>query len=165
MDVYAVGQVADILQVSGATVRRWARAFDKHLSDQANPGTGIAREFIADDVRVMAYAKARLERGVSLELVAEELTTAVLPSWASIVGERAATPADSAALALTMTGDRLVDLLAVNTAAQEQIAAAVVGLADLAELRAELAELRARVADLERLSHGHPAIVPRNKPL
>jgi hypothetical protein len=113
----------------------------------------------------MAYAKARLERGVSLELVAEELTTAVLPSWSSIVGERAATPTDSAALALTMTGDRLVDLLAVNTAAQEQIAAAVVGLADLAELRAELAELRARVADLERLSHGHPAIVPRNKPL
>lgn len=163
MDVYAVGQVADILQVSGATVRRWAKAFDKHLSDQANPGTGIAREFIADDIRVMAYARARLERGVSLELVTEELTTAVLPSWASIVGERAATPTDSAALALTMTGDRLVDLFTVNTAAQEQIATTLAGLADVAELRAELAEVRRRLADLEKLSHGHPAIVPRNK--
>ena len=164
MDVYTVGAVADILQVSGATIRRWAREFSKHLSDQANPGTGIAREFTADDIRVMAYAKMRLDRGVSLGLVSEELTTAVLPTWSSIVGERATTPDDSAALALTMTGQRLIDLLTVGTAAQEQIAASLVALTELGELRAELAELRARVADLERVSHGHPAIIPRNRP-
>lgn len=164
MEIYTVGAVADILQVSGATIRRWARSFDKHLSGQANPGTGIAREFTADDIRVMAYAKIRLDRGVSIELVSEELTTAALPTWSSIVGERAATPDDSAALALTMTGQRLIDLLTVGTAAQEQIAAALAGLAELNELRAELAELRRRVEGLEHLSHGHPAIIPRNRP-
>jgi len=164
MDIYTVGAVADILQVSGATIRRWAREFSKHLSSQANPGTGIAREFTADDIRVMAYAKIRLDRGVSVGLVEEELTTAALPTWSSIVGERAATPDDSAALALTMTGQRLIDLLTVGTAAQEQIAAALAGLAELNELRAELAELRARVARLEAAAHTHSGLV-RGKPL
>lgn len=163
MDIYTVGAVADILQVSGATIRRWAREFSKHLSSQANPGTGIAREFTADDIRVMAYAKIRLDRGVSIELVSEELTTAALPTWSSIVGERAATPDDSAALALTMTGQRLIDLLTVGTAAQEQIAAALAGLAELNELRAELHELRARVDVLERVKHDHPGIVPKSR--
>ena len=163
MEIYTVGAVADILQVSGATIRRWSREFSKHLSGQANPGTGIAREFTADDIRVMAYAKIRLDRGVSVGLVEEELTTAALPTWSSIVGERAATPGDSAALALTMTGQRLIDLLTVGTAAQEQIAASLAGLAELHELRAEVRELRNRVDALERVKHDHPGIVPKSR--
>ena len=59
---HTVGQVADLLDTSGSTVRRWANEFADHLSGGANPGKGTARQFVEVGLALMEIRDARLYR-------------------------------------------------------------------------------------------------------
>ena len=145
---HTVGQVADLLDTSGSTVRRWAGEFADHLSGGANPGKGTARQFTDDDLRILGYVASRTAAGIPVAEIARELPTASLPSLADLGHGRDMTPDNSLVVGLA-------GVLASSQDTQRQIAASLDKLTDIADLRAELEDLRRRVADLERASHGH----------
>ena len=152
---HTVGQVADLLDTSGSTVRRWAGEFADHLSPAANPGRGVARQFSDDDLRVLGYVASRTSAGVPVAEIARELPTAPLPSLADLTKTGVMTPDDTL----------LVGLAGVVASSQEtsrQIAATLERLADnadvagvLGELRDQVDDLRRRVERLEDASHRH----------
>ena len=156
---YTVSQVSDLLKVSGPSVRRWARSFVNHLSSGATPGSGVERSFSQDDVKVFAYAKSRLDKGVPAKVVEGEIATAVLPTWAEIVGrDRGMTPEDTVATALALTGDRLLDTFTATSSAQERIATTLDALrqatADVDVVQTQVDDLQHQLDDLRRLVEG-----------
>lgn len=150
---HTVGQVADLLDASGSTVRRWAGEFAAHLSPAANPGKGANRAFTDDDLRILGYVASRTAAGIPVAEIAKELPTAQLPSLADLAKTGVMTPDDT-----LMIG--LAGVLASSQDTSRQIAASLDRLTDIADLRAELEDLRRRVADLERASHGHRSGFP-----
>lgn len=150
---HTVGQVADLLDASGSTVRRWATDLADHLSGGANPGRGTARQFTDDDLRVLGYVASRTTAGVPIAEIARELPTAPLPSLADLGRGRDMTPDNSLVVGLA-------GVLAGSQDVQRQIAASLDKLTDIADLRAELEELRQRVASLETQRHSHRAGFP-----
>jgi DNA-binding transcriptional MerR regulator len=165
-DTFAVGEVATLLQVSAPSVRRWAGAFAEHLSGAATPPAGAERRFSRDDVRLLAYAKRRLDLGLPIAIVAQELPTASLPTWGEVTRNTLMSPADSAVTAWTGDSD---SLLAAFAAGQAQQNAAVARLAEqldriadlgalgarLEDLAGQVADLRAQVERLQAKSHKH----------
>lgn len=145
---HTVGQVADLLDASGSTVRRWANEFSEHLSGGANPGKGTARQFTDDDLRILGYVASRTAAGVPVAEIARELPTAPLPSLADLGRGREMTSDNTLLVGLA-------GVMASSQDTQRQIAASLARLTDIADLRAELEELRRRVAELEHASHGH----------
>ena len=160
-DTLTVADVAALLAVSGPTVRRWSGEFAGHLSELATPPKGGQREFTHDDVKIMLYCKRRLGLGLSIAAVRQELPTAELPTWSEVIRETGMISADSTTTGVAIATEQV---LGAFVASQARLADNLAGLVELGELRAELRELRARVEALEHLSHGHPAIVPRNRP-
>ena len=145
---HTVGQVADLLNTSGSTVRRWAGDFASHLSPAANPGKGANRTFTDDDLRVLAYVASRTAAGIPVAEIARELPTASLPSLADLAKTGIIKPDDTLLIGLA-------GIMASSQDTQRQIAASLDRLTDIADLRAEVEDLRRRVAELEHASHGH----------
>ena len=166
LDTFTVGEVATLLSVSAPTVRRWAKAFADHLSATAAPPAGAERIFSRDDVRLFAYAKRRLDLGLSVPAVVMELSTASLPTWGEVARNSLMTPGDSAITPWTGDNDTLLTAFA---ASQAQQAAAVGRLADqlgqiadvgailarLEDLADQVADLRQQVAQLQADRHKH----------
>jgi len=162
MNEHRVHEVANMLDVSPPTIRRWSKAFIAHLSDRANPGPGLERRFTDDDLRVLAYAARRFDVGVSAAAILAELPTASLPPLADVAGDKALTPADS-----LMSGfGVLLDSLAENTAATAQAAqqlASNTAIAenilridrDVADIRRQVEALTAAVEALQEQAHRH----------
>lgn len=74
------GQVAELLHVDGSTLRRWARAWAAHLSEQ---GRAKRRRFTQADLAVFARGQAMLRAGKSPVEVAALLAT--VPAEAGVV--------------------------------------------------------------------------------
>ena len=68
-----VGQVAQELDLSAQSVRRYAHEFRDHLGPDANPGHGATRQFTPEDVQVMRAAKRFLMSGLTYEVTNERL--------------------------------------------------------------------------------------------
>ena len=115
--------------------------------------------FSQDDVKVFAYAKSRLDKGIPTKVVIGEIATATLPTWADILGhDRDVTPEDRVSTALALTGDRLLDTFTATSAAQERIAGTLDALrlatADVAQVDGRVDDLQRQVDDLRRLLDG-----------
>lgn len=52
---FTVLQVAERIGVTDTTVRNWTRKYAAHLSDGANPPTGIVRQYSTRDVNVLRF--------------------------------------------------------------------------------------------------------------
>ena len=68
-----VGQVAQELDLSAQSVRRYAHEFRDHLGPDANPGHGATRQFTPEDVQVMRAAKRFLMSGLTYETTNQRL--------------------------------------------------------------------------------------------
>ena len=167
-DTLTVADVAALLAVSGPTVRRWSGEFAGHLSELATPPKGGQREFTHDDVKLLLYCKRRLGLGLSVAAVRQELPTAELPTWAEVMRETGMISDDSTATGVTIATEQV---LGAFVASQARLADNLAGLVAVGELRQAIADMQrqlatveARLDALEHLSHGHPAIIPRNRP-
>lgn len=70
MDLRA-GQVAQLMDISGASLRNYVKWFAQFLSDDATKGTG--RYFSATDLSVLEEARRLLRAGWKVDEVSEEL--------------------------------------------------------------------------------------------
>ena len=68
-----VGQVAQDLDLSAQSVRRYAHEFRDHLGPDANPGHGATRQFSSEDIQVMRAAKRFLMSGLTYETTNQRL--------------------------------------------------------------------------------------------
>ena len=74
---YKPKEVAEILDVSPATLRRWSDLFAAALSEDAAPEeSGTRRRYSEDDLAVLKYAARLLDDGHQLEEVSELLKVA-----------------------------------------------------------------------------------------
>ena len=144
MAQYPPRHLVTMLNVSGTTVRRWSELYHRHLSPSA---TTAPRRYTEQDVAVMTRIKHLSESGMRIVEI-DNLLDQVEPLPPTEPPTELAEPPTTA---LT-TFNALVDT-------QQQIAATLAGLADLATLTAAVADLTARVNRLERAGHTHTGLV------
>lgn len=77
-NTFTVTQTATQLDVSPATVRRYAAEFAADLSADATPPPGAIRRFTPEDVQVMRIARNQLALGETYETVRAILATVTL---------------------------------------------------------------------------------------
>ena len=143
-NTFTVTQTATQLDVSPATVRRYAAEFAADLSADATPPPGAIRRFTPEDVQVMRIARNQLALGETYETVRAILATVTLeplptlqePPGAPIVSALTFDPLPIVA-ALQSTLDGLAD--AVNRGIDQ--AAELERRRAAAQLRAERLEL------------------------
>lgn len=100
---YTAGQVADLLNTSVSTVRRWAPLFRNRLSEQANPPAGGHRRFSEADVAVLRQVQELVQTGTPIEDVAQRLDS--LASEPEPGRERELVALEAIAAALTKLAD------------------------------------------------------------
>ena len=166
MDTLTVSQVANLLGTSAATVRRWAGQFAEHLSGLASPAQGQERYFTHDDIRALCYARDRLKRGVGVAVVKDEMSTATLPPWSSIVRDSVVSASEGLTAGSESQENALVAVLSSQHAALSRLADGLGTLADVGALTARLDALQRQVDDLQRQvdalsrnAHKHTGIV------
>jgi len=76
------GQMKEILQVSGMTVRNYVKAFEPYLSETATKKSG--RRFTPKDVETLKHANALLREGATYEEIQHHFDQEIA---AAIVGE------------------------------------------------------------------------------
>lgn len=90
---YKPKEVAEILDVSPATLRRWSDLFAKALSEDAAPEeSGTRRRYSEDDLGALQYAARLLDGGHQLEEVAELLRVASPADMAPVVQDQPQEP-------------------------------------------------------------------------
>ena len=150
-ETFTVAGSAELLGISGETLRRWCNQFGSHLSAGASPGKGIERKFTQYDLRLLAWAKKAIRDGQSWRYVDKALplvTESELPAWADLTGLQQDTANESTALDTPGRLMVLLEKLADSSTAQER------QQAELGQVRNELAELRAEVEALKTASTG-----------
>ena len=140
---YTVSQTAESLDVSPATIRRYAAEFAGSLSPGATPPRGATRRFTSEDVQILRFARNQLELGETYENVRPLLDSVAIDATPD-PNPTAAPLADlqPIAHALTTVSTRIDSL---DTLLQSH---ALERLSD----RQALAQL---AADLERLEDAH----------
>ena len=156
MTQYPPRHIHSTLHVSDSTVRRWSEVFARHLSPSA---TAAPRRYTERDVAVMARIKALSDSGMRIT----EIDSMLEQSEPLPPTEPATEPQEAPTTALT-TFTALLDTLQAQQVTQQQIAATLASLADVAALTAAVANLQARVTRLESAGHRHAGIVP-TKPI
>lgn len=66
-------QLAEMLDVSEPTIRRWSLRFKAFLSDYATPTQGSRRRLTEQDVLVLRRVKALVDAGFSLDAIETQL--------------------------------------------------------------------------------------------
>lgn len=66
---FAVADVSRIFNVNKDTVKTWAYTFSEYLSSNANPLTGVRREFQIEDIRILAYVYTEWENDPDIECI------------------------------------------------------------------------------------------------
>ena len=66
-------QLAEMLDVSEPTIRRWSLRFKAFLSDHATPTQGSRRRLTEQDVLVLRRVKALVDTGFSLDAIETQL--------------------------------------------------------------------------------------------
>ena len=66
-------QLAEMLDVSEPTIRRWSLRFKAFLSDYATPTQGSRRRLTEEDVLVLRRVKALVDAGFSLDAIETQL--------------------------------------------------------------------------------------------
>ena len=66
-------QLAEMLDVSEPTIRRWCLHFKTYLSDFATPTQGSRRRLTEQDVLVLRRVKALVDAGFSLDAIETQL--------------------------------------------------------------------------------------------
>lgn len=120
-------QLAELLDVSEPTIRRWCLHFKAYLSDYATPSQGSRRRLTEQDVLILRRVKALADAGFSLDAIGSQLQrepVELLPDLPSV-------PASDAK-------------------AQDPFTAIAQALAQIATQDERIARLEAR---LERLNH------------
>ena len=135
-----VGQVAQELDLSAQSVRRYAHEFRGHLGPDANPGHGATRQFTPEDVQVMRAAKRFLMSGLTYETTNQRLDLVSIdvpsdpPPTASTAVDLA--PVHSALSAVFVNLDRIDQTL------QSALTQATTDRHTLIELSAQLETLK-----------------------
>jgi DNA-binding transcriptional MerR regulator len=78
-DTYTPAEVAKLLDISPATVRRMCGYFAVHLSSGASPTKGEKREFTAEDVHILQAARVAMNEGKTVDQVNAALHHFALP--------------------------------------------------------------------------------------
>lgn len=134
---YGVEETARMFGVDRQTIKKWAYIFADYLSSKANPGKGLVRQFIIEDVRVYAYVSMYWEENPDIDYIKiglnsrsqyeydniDKFITGLLPlfrdmpediedTWRGIVfgGEFELGDLFSMADSFKLAGDRLVDI-------------------------------------------------------
>jgi hypothetical protein len=64
---FSVSDAAQILKVDKKTIKEWAYVFNEYMSPSASPATGIQKEFLVEDIHVLAYVSLYWEDQPDLE--------------------------------------------------------------------------------------------------
>lgn len=64
---YGVSEMARLLRVDREIVQTWSYVFSEYLGSEANPGKGKVRQFITNDIRVLAYISMYWENKPDIE--------------------------------------------------------------------------------------------------
>lgn len=70
---YSVSQLAKYLDVSTGTIRNWGSEFAEHLSEGANPISGVPREYTDGDAAILETVAVLRDQYVSYEEIEERL--------------------------------------------------------------------------------------------
>jgi len=128
-DSLTPGQLGALLEVDSSTLRRWARRFAAHLSEQA-AAKGQRRSYTRQDMGTLTRARDLLRAGKTVSEVDQLLAT--------VQEESAGVPAVAA-----------VQLPAIVAELEEARQALRTLVSRVAELGSEQEADRARIADLE----------------
>lgn len=121
---YTVSQIADDLNVSTDTVRRYTRHFDSHLSEDASPEPGSVRLFTPADLFMLRQAREYMRSGHTYDQTDDYLATIRAPddlpeeTSTDLATTAAVQQVTSALLSLTETIEQQNALL-TRTDAQE----------------------------------------------
>ena len=141
-NLLTVSQTAAQLDVSPATVRRYATEFSDHLSSNATPPPGATRRFTPEDIQVMRVARNQLGLGETYETVNSLLDTVAIEPLSTPQGDHSSTPAT--------TGQENAAYLATITKTAESLTAAFESAtASVRETTAAIREATAQAAQLE----------------
>ena len=152
---YKPGEVAERLECSADTVRRYSARFAQHLSPSANPGKGKARLYNADDVYTLQTIKSLVEQGLKYDEIEEELKSLTLPESIVPVAPELDSPQLPAPVALLQQMVSTLESLADQSEQTNRLSRQVDQLSvENANLRSELEGLSQQVDELARARLG-----------
>jgi len=159
MSTYSVSEVATILDSTAPSVRRWAKDYGDHLSQEASPEPGEARRFNEQDIETLDYIASRLRDGEYRPTILDELAHGVpVRSFGEIVGDgETKQHGESTALAT----DAQAQAFAAVAQALTGIERTQEGLVGLGELRQRLTALENEVKQLKTVVDSIPGIFKR----
>jgi DNA-binding transcriptional MerR regulator len=73
VQTFTPNEVAELAGIAAHNVRRWAEYHAMHLSDSANPPTGMARRFTSRDIEVLKHVDSLRQRGLTVPVINEQL--------------------------------------------------------------------------------------------
>lgn len=79
MTLYKPGDVAEFIESSTDTVRRYSARFARFLSESAHPGKGKARLYNSEDVYLLQAVKRLTEQGLTYDDIERELENLSIP--------------------------------------------------------------------------------------
>ncbi len=162
---YKPGEVAERLDCSTDTVRRYSARFGHHLSLSANPGKGKARLYNADDIYILQTVKNLIEQGLKYDEIEEELKSLALPESVTLTNLEPDSPQLPAPMALMQQMASTLEHLAQQSEQTNRLSRQVDQLtAENAELGSEMKELRKQVGEIARVRSDQVAEGKRNRP-
>ena len=81
MKLYNPAEAARLVGISGSTLRNYGKLYSDNLSSYAVPGHGIARQFTADDLKLLHFVYETTRRGVSHDDVKVKLAAGELEEY------------------------------------------------------------------------------------
>ena len=139
---FTPSQVAEMLDISPPTLRRWSKRFASSLSEGARPGQGRHRNYTHEDVEIMRRAKELLALGLTYEKVADILT--VQPQREEVLSLSVPEEGAGSLTQLQSGWVRAFQAIAQRDAELSQ------ALETIADQRQEIQELKRGLEDLER---------------
>jgi DNA-binding transcriptional MerR regulator len=73
VQTFTPNEVAELTGIAAHNVRRWAVYHANHLSDSANPHTGMARRFTSRDIEVLRHVDSLRRLGLTVPVINEQL--------------------------------------------------------------------------------------------
>jgi len=138
--------LADLLGVSGMTLRRWSDRFEQFLTPAATPPAGENRSFQHHDQRVMLLIRDLRDANIKFEDIEDRLHTEKENDYATlpdVPAEWAGQPEET--IALSLAGARASEMVSIATL-QTQLQHANQQIADIKQ---QFQEARERAEKLE----------------
>ena len=81
MKLYNPAEAARLVGISGSTLRNYGKLYSDNLSSYAVPGHGIARQFTADDLKLLHFVYETTRRGVPHDDVKAKIAAGALDEY------------------------------------------------------------------------------------